>query len=409
MRGRIALGIGLVLGLAAWVTAGVVLWRTTVPSLELGGLDPHRYFSARLLARAHRYGNGERLLWLLSTLATLAALGVLAWRLPRSARALGLGRVSSAIVIGMVVVTTLWLVRLPFTIAGLWWQHHYGLGPFDPVSWFSAQWALLSAQAVFALVAIALAVALAVRLPRTWWIPGGGVFVGLVALLAFLSGWLGAAGGHKLQRPDLRRDVARLEAAEHVHPPVRVIKVSDWTDQPNAFTAGYGVSTHVVVWDTLLDGRFSRGEIDVVLAHELGHAGRRHITKGIAWYALYLFPAGFLIAVATQRRGGLRNPANLPLAMLVLTVFGLVALPFQNAVTRRYEAEADWRALVATKDPAAARRLFVQFVPTTLEEPDPPTWDYAFLQNHPTIAQRLAMVRAFAERTNSSRASPGGP
>ena len=70
------------------------------------------------------------------------------------------------------------------------------------------------------------------------------------------------------------------------------------------------------------------------------------------------------------------------------------------------KAHGDWRALVATKDPASARRLFVQFVPTTLEEPDPPTWDYAFLQNHPTIAQRLAMVRAFA---NSSRASPGGP
>jgi STE24 endopeptidase len=401
--------IGLVLGVAAWVVAAVLLWRTSVPSLRLGGLDQHRYFASQLLTRAHRYGNGERLLWFLTTLATLAALGVLAWRLPRSARALGLGRVGSAIVIGMVVVATLWLVRLPFTIAGLWWQHHYGLGPFDPGSWFGTQWALLSSQAVFALAAIALAVGLAVRFPSSWWIPGGVVFVGLAALLAFLTGWLGAAGGHELRSAALRRDVARIEAAEHVHPPVRVIRVSDWTDQPNAFTAGFGPSTHVVIWDTLLDGRFSRGEIDVVIAHELGHARSRHIPKSIAWYALYLFPAAFLVATATRRRGGLRNPANLPLAILVLTVFSLVALPFQNAVTRRYEAEADWRALIATKDPAAARRLFVQFVPTTLEEPDPPTWDYAFLENHPTIAQRLAMVRAFAERASSSRASPGGP
>jgi STE24 endopeptidase len=287
---------------------------------------------------------------------------------------------------------------LPFTIAGLWWQHHYGLGPFDPGSWFATQWALLTSHAVFALAAIGLAVGLAVRFPRTWWIPGGVVVVGLVSLLAFLSGWLGAAGGHELRRADLRRDVARIESAEHAHPPVRVIKVSDWTDQPNAFTAGFGASTHVVIWNTLLDGRFSRREIDVVLAHELGHARSRHIPKSIAWYALFIFPAAFLIATVTQRRGGLRNPASMPLAILVLTVFGLVALPFQNAVTRRYEAEADWRALVATKDPAAARRLFVQFVPTTLEEPDPPLWDYAFLENHPTIAQRLAMVRAFAAR-----------
>src|SRR5438093_101052 len=399
MSERMAMRIGLVLGLAAWIVAAVLLWRTSVPSLPLGGLDPHPYFSPRLLARAHRYGSGERLLWFLSTLATLAALVVLAWRLPRSARALGLGRVGSAIVIGMVVVATLWLVRLPFTIAGLWWQHHYGLGPFDPGSWFGTQWALLSSQAVFALAAIGLAVGLAVRFPRTWWIPGGVVVVGLVALLAFLTGWLGAAGGHQLRTEALRRDVARIEAAEHVHPPVRVIKVSDWTDEPNAFTTGFGPSTHVVMWDTLLDGRFTRREIDVVLAHELGHVRSRHVPKEIAWYALFVLPAAFLIATVTQRRGGLRNPANLPLAILVLTVFSLIALPFQNAVTRRYEAEADWRALVATKDAAAARRLFVQFVPTTLEEPDPPTWSYAFLENHPTIAQRLAMVRAFAARS----------
>jgi STE24 endopeptidase len=405
MSERIAMRIGLVLALAAWILAAVLLWRTSVPSLHLGGLDTSRYFSGGLVARAHRYGNGARLLWLLSTIATLAALAVLVWRLPRSARSLGLGRVSSAIVIGMVMVATLWLVRLPFAIAGLWWQHHYGLGPFDPVSWLSAQWALLSSQAVFALATIALVVALAVRFPRGWWLPGGVVFAALAALLAFLSGWLGALGAHELRNPGLRKDAARIEAAEHVTAPVRVVKVSDWTDEPNAFTAGFGPSTHVVLWNTLLDGRFSRGEIDVVMAHELGHARSRHILKGIGLYALFVFPAALLVAFVTGRRGGLRDPANLPLAVLVLTVFGLVATPFQNAISRRYEAEADWRALVATHDTAAARRLFVQFVPTTLEEPNPPAWDYAFLENHPTIAQRLAMVRAFS----SVQASRGAP
>ena len=46
-----------------------------------------------------------------------------------------------------------------------------------------------------------------------------------------------------------------------MNPPVRVEKVSDWTDQANAFATGFGPSTHVVLWDTLLDGRFSRGEM----------------------------------------------------------------------------------------------------------------------------------------------------
>jgi STE24 endopeptidase len=404
MSERIAVRIGLVLGLAGWIVAAVFLWRTSVPSLHLTGLDPARYFSPRLLARARHYGRGYRVLWLLGELATFAALGLLVWRLPRSARTLGLGRVGSAIVIGMVVVTALWVVQLPFSIATLWWQHHYGLGPFDPGSWLAAQWSLLGAQAIWALVAIALTVALAVRFPRGWWLPAAAVFVSLSALLAFVSGWLGAAGATKLRDPQLRADVARIEAAEKVHPPVRVLDVSSWTNEPNAFTAGFGPSTHLVVWNTMLDGRFSRGEVDVVLAHELGHARSLHIVKGIGWSALYVLPAALLIALATRRRGGLRNPANLPLAILVLTAFGLVATPFENAVSRRYEAEADWRALVATKDPRAARELFVQFVPTTLEEPDPPLWDYAFLENHPTIAQRIAMTNAFSGRADSASA-----
>src|SRR3954471_21572596 len=130
----------LLLGLAGWVVAAVFLWRTGVPKLEIGGLDPHRYFSAHLLSRAHHYGNGARALWLVGTLAELGALALLAWRLPRAARVIGLGRVSTAIVLGMVTVVALWFVSLPFSIATLWWQHRYGLGPFDAWGWFASQW-----------------------------------------------------------------------------------------------------------------------------------------------------------------------------------------------------------------------------------------------------------------------------
>ena len=387
------------LAVAGWIVAAVFLWRTSVPSLHLTGFDPHGAFSNALLRRSHRYGNGERLIWLLGTIATVATLGVLVWRLPRSARGLGLGRVSGAIVIGMVVVVALWFVSLPFSVANLWWQHHYGLGPFDVGGWLAAQYAALPFSAVFALAEIAIAVALAVRFPRTWWLPGAAAFVALAAFFAFLSGWITSVGAKPVRDPALRADVARLQDVEGVHPPVRILKVSDWTQLPNAFTAGYGPSTRVVVWDTLLDGRFSRGEIDVVVAHELGHVGSDHIPKAIGWYALLALPEAFVIAFVTGRRGGLRNPANLPLAALVLTVFGLAVTPVQNAVSRRYEAEADWRALLATRDPVAARGLFREFVPTTLDEPDPPLWDYAFLENHPTIAQRLAMVDAYAARS----------
>ena len=91
-------------------------------------------------------------------------------------------------------------------------------------------------------------------------------------------------------------------------------------------------------------------------------------------------------------------PEAVPWAILVLVALQLLALPLQNAVTRHLEAEADWSALKATHDPVSARKLFEGFARTSLQEPNPSLLDYLWLENHPTIAQRIAMVEAWAHR-----------
>jgi hypothetical protein len=65
--------------------------------------------------------------------------------------------------------------------------------------------------------------------------------------------------------------------------------------------------------------------------------------------------------------------------------------------------------LTATRDPASARKLFVDFQQTSLQQPNPPAWDYLWLETHPTIAQRLAMVDAWVTlRRSAARRSPAG-
>ena len=86
------------------------------------------------------------------------------------------------------------------------------------------------------------------------------------------------------------------------------------------------------------------------------------------------------------------QPAAVPVALLVLMALSIVIAPAFNEVSRRYEAEADWRALNATRDPASARKLFESFEQTSLEDPSPPLWDYLWLENHPTLMQRIAMT-----------------
>jgi Zn-dependent protease with chaperone function len=83
----------------------------------------------------------------------------------------------------------------------------------------------------------------------------------------------------------------------------------------------------------------------------------------------------------------------------VLAVIGLAITPFGNVVSRRYEGEADWSALRATHDPAAAASLFRKFSRDDLVQPNPPLWSYIWIDNHPTIVQRIAMARAYAARS----------
>jgi STE24 endopeptidase len=394
-----------------WCVCAWLLARTSVPSLHLAGFDEHRYFGTRILHRTARYGHGEDALFVLATVAEIVAFAVLMWRLPRSTAAIGLGRIATAVIAGMVLLVTLWFVQLPFSLADLWWQHHWGLGPFDVLGWLSEQWSTLGPEAVSAMATIVLIVGLAGRF-RRWWLIATPVVTAIAALFVFTAGWLLAAGTQPLGDARLAGDARRLARIEHVSgTPVRVQDVSSWTDQANAFTVGFGPSTHVVLWDTLLDGRFTRAEEDVVIAHELGHVRSRHIPKSIGWTALVVLPTLWLLDLATRRRGGVGDPANLPYVFLVLTVLALAFAPVENVVARRYEAEADWRALNAARDPAAQTRLFERFATTSLEQPSPPLLDYLWLENHPTLMQRIAMAERWSELSGGrpSRGGPGSP
>ncbi len=44
------------------------------------------------------------------------------------------------------------------------------------------------------------------------------------------------------------------------------------------------------------------------------------------------------------------------------------------------------------------RRSFQEFGKSSLEEPNPPLLDYLWLENHPTLAQRIAMAQAWKAR-----------
>jgi Zn-dependent protease with chaperone function len=380
---------------AAWAAAAWFLWQSKVPSsLRLPHVDPHRYFTNPQLHAASSFSSVSDLLWVLGVVTEVVVLALFAWRGERFARESAAGPIGTGMLLGMLGFALVWLAQVPFTVLDLWWQRRHGLSNVGYATAVLGGWLALSAQFVFLCVALGVVMGLARLLGERWWIPAAPFFVGLVLLFAFVSPWLGTT--HELRDPQLRATVRRLERIERVpNTPVVVAPVRDTTSVPNAEAEGLGPSRRVVLWDTLVYGPFTERELAVVVAHELGHLARHHIWKYVGWYALFAFPGAWAIARITRRRGGMANARAVPLALLVLVVLGLLALPLENAISRHMEAEADWMALRTTRDPAAAIGLFRGFVPTTLEEPSPSTFDYLLLENHPTIAQRISMALAW--------------
>jgi STE24 endopeptidase len=299
-------------------------------------------------------------------------------------------------IVAMVMLVVVWAVDLPFSIALRWWDTRHDLAEGGWLEWLVEPWAVLGGSIAFVMLQVAVVMGFARRYPRFWWIPVPPVFLAITVFFVFVSPYLLAFGVDRPKDPQLRREsevLAKKVGTEGT--PVDVEKVSDITNQPNAFAAGIGPTQRIVLFDTLLDGRFSDGEVEVVVAHEFGHIARRHIPKGLWWSVLFAFPIAFLVAEATRRRGGLGDPAVLPYGALVLVVINLAVMPVTNEISRRYEAEADWVALKATNDPAAAEGLFEGFAEESLSQPDPPEWWHVLFGTHPTLLQRIEMAEAW--------------
>ena len=391
LLGLLAAALAAGLGLAAWA-----LWQTEVPDgLDRPRVPASEVLSAAQLDEVRSYELFLRISFLVSLVVVVVVFALYARFGERFVRESAAGRIGTGMLLGMLGLAFLWLVQVPFGLADLWWERRHDVSELDYGTWLVENWFALGGEFLFICLALLIVMGLAGSLRNWWWIPGGVVFTGLALLFTFISPYLIPA---QVEAPPVvvaeTTELAEEQGVGEID--VRVAEVNAY-EGPNAAAAGLGPTRRIVVWDTLLES-FGDDEVRLVLAHEVGHHAREHLWKSVAWYALFAFPGAFLIAWATRRRGGMREPTAVPLALFVLVVLEFVALPAQNAITRNLETEADWVALESTEDPEAARDLFTGFSEEGLIDPSPPTWAYVMMETHPTMAQRIALAEAWRER-----------
>jgi STE24 endopeptidase len=386
-------------GIGLWVAAAVLLWRTSVPTdLRLPHVDAREVLGPATLERSERYQRGLRLLWLGSVTVELAALGLVVW-LSRRVRLLG---IVAGVALGALTLVAIWLAGLPFVLAAHWWRRRYGISRSDYATILVDPWLEKVGMLAVACVAIAFVMLLARRLGDRWWLAGGPAFAALGAAFLLVQPLLLVPRLAPLRDPRLAAEIRALAQREGVGDvDIQVRDASRRTRVINAEFYGIGPTKRVILWDTALDGRLTRAEILALVGHEFGHVKSNHVWKSIGWIFLFAVPGAYVVARSTRRRGGLAQPAAVPLALLAFTALQLALLPAINAISRRYEAEADWRSLQATRDPRAFAGLIRELAVAALADPDPPRWAQIELGTHPTPADRVAMSRAAALRAGS--------
>lgn len=176
------------------------------------------------------------------------------------------------------------------------------------------------------------------------------------------------------------------------------LNLSRTTKKANAAFMGMGKTKRVVLSDTLIEN-FNRDEIEVVVAHELGHFKHGDIWK-LLGFGLVVSWAGFCVLFRVLEpltlRLGFEGPgdiAALPLIFLVFVLFYFVLLPIQNGFSRWVERLADLFALEAFPNREAFISCMEKLGKVNLADPDPhPVYEW-FFYDHPSIPKRVRMAR----------------
>lgn len=179
----------------------------------------------------------------------------------------------------------------------------------------------------------------------------------------------------------------------------------------NAYFTGFGAAKRVVFYDTLLS-RLTPGQVDAVLAHELGHFKHRHIVQrmvlmfvlslagfallgwlsGQSWFYLGLGVHPFM-AVMPDGSPAPNDALALLLFLMAAPVFSFFVTPLSAQLSRRHEFQADAFAVAHTSgaDLSGALLKLYEDNASTLT-PDPVF--VRFYYSHPPASERLARLQA---------------
>lgn len=170
------------------------------------------------------------------------------------------------------------------------------------------------------------------------------------------------------------------------------------TKKANAAFTGLGRTKRILLADTLLSN-YSIDEIETVIAHELGHYKKKHIIKNVfistifSFLTFYLISQVYLLSLPFFGFSSITTISALPLLALWGVIIGLLITPISNAISRKFEYEADAYAISATNKTEAFIKTLDKLTDQNLGDREPLPMVEWFFYSHPSINRRIQAIR----------------
>jgi STE24 endopeptidase len=294
---------------------------------------------------------------------------------------------------------------LPIALySGFVLEHRYGLSNERAGRWLVDQVKSLALGFILSGAAAAIVYAAIRYSPQGWWLPAGLLLAAIVTGLANIAPLLLLPIFYRVKPLDREALRVRLVGLAD-RAGAQVLGAYEWglgekTRKANAALAGLGTTRRILVSDTML-AEYTDDEIEVVLAHEIGHHVHGDIWKGILFESALIlaglyFAARVLDGLAPSL--GFRGSADvaaMPLLILATGAVSFLMLPLAHAMSRAFERSADRFALALTRNPTAFVSAMRRLAAQNLAEEHPSRLVQMLFYSHPPVRERIAAAQAF--------------
>ncbi len=295
-------------------------------------------------------------------------------------------------------------IRLPFTLYSTFTiEARFGFNKTTPKLFVID---MLKGLAISAAIGIPVLLALFWFMDRTgpfWWIWAFAAMTAFQLVMSILAPLVIAPMFNKFTPlPDGPLKEKIVELADRLRFRTKGIFVVDSSKRSrhsNAYFTGLGRAKRIVLFDTLVSSN-TEEEIVSVLAHEIGHEKRHHVTKGLA-VSVAISLAGFWILSLLvhwpplYQAFGFAQPGYHSLLVLVAFCSGPFTFFLQPLFTmrsRKQEYEADRFAVKSVGTAAGLKSALLRLSKDNLSNLSPHPLYSFFHYSHPTLAERIAAL-----------------